>query len=150
MNSEQGNWVKARAYGDGQFLLEKLYSRIASDVFEANRLPDSVTPQAAFSCEYNPENIVPDPGLDPERASVVTVNRDNGESVRTLILWAKHDRVIVDGPNQPILEVIAKGHTPTGSAKWAIIRRDGVDQTPVEWLDPWEISEALLSRFLFG
>ena len=35
-------WVKARAYRDGNFLLERLFSQVASDVHEVNKLPASL------------------------------------------------------------------------------------------------------------
>ena len=148
-NRDRENWVRARAYGDGQFLLEKLYSRIASDVREADKLPESMTPGRAFSCELDPEDVAPlSDSLDPERASRFSVDCDDGYEVRRLIFWAKRDCVGI-GEGQPILEVAAKGCAATGIAKWAIFRRHGAPVEPVEWVELWRLSEILLSGFLF-
>ena len=42
------DWVKHRAYSDGRFLLERLMSRISSDVHEINRLPAALRLRRRF------------------------------------------------------------------------------------------------------
>lgn len=49
------SWVKARAYRDGQFLLERLFSQVASDVHEVNRLPAKLRFNYTFGVLRKPD-----------------------------------------------------------------------------------------------
>ena len=49
------SWVRARAYKNGQFLLERLLSQVASDVHEANRLPVDARQNRRFHIERRPD-----------------------------------------------------------------------------------------------
>ena len=51
------NWVKARAYDNGQFLLERLLSQVASDIHEANRLPADARRHRRFHIERQAERF---------------------------------------------------------------------------------------------
>lgn len=41
-------WVRNHAYRDGRFLLERLFSQVASDVHEANRTPSRLRSNRTF------------------------------------------------------------------------------------------------------
>ena len=48
------SWARNHAYRDGQFLLERLFSQVASDVHEANRTPSRLRSNRTFKIVRDP------------------------------------------------------------------------------------------------
>ena len=49
------SWVKQHAYKDGRFLLERLFSQVASDVHEVSKLPDELRRNWKFKILRRPD-----------------------------------------------------------------------------------------------
>ena len=131
-------WIKARAYGDGNFLLEQLFSQVASDVHEVNKLPTTLrhncrfkvlrkaTARGRFSVFWEAEQGLPGPG-DP------------------MLFIARTDHVkVVRGRDQSKLRISGRWDEDTKAEQWF-----DVDKGDEITYSTEGISRHLLESFFF-
>ena len=111
------NWAKARAYHDGTFVLGKLFSQVAEDVRELNKLPGFLRPgnnqhllryDNSMCFRLRAHTAMFDGGNTTERnIGTFRVLRNNGA---VEVTWN-------DGTQQ---RIIARYHKPAKDVQWFV------------------------------
>ena len=133
---EPMSWVRAGAYKNGQFLLERLLSQVASDVHEANRLPLDVRQNRRFHIERKPDRF----------DVCCTVGM---ESFAIVHFFAEVAKVRCGGMRMGVLheaELAAEWDADAEEERWSIQRPS---QPPEVDRSIAEVSREVLERFMF-
>ena len=122
------SWIRARAYKDSRFLLERLLSQVASDVHEFNKLPSSTRRGLTFTLHR-----------DGRDTFLVKCPYD---SVR--FIAGIHEVSVIRGPLRTCVEVKANWDAKERSERWLLV------ENPDKPLTLEELSKCLLESFFFG
>ena len=143
------DWMALRAYGDGQFLLEKLCSQLASDIHQFNRLPESLRQDPLALPAMMVQEMQLWRGGPRNEASVLMAPKErqtpNMQRPPLCALRAREADVQATFRQGPYMEITATVDPPE-PVEWKIeCPNDGRTETG---LALWQVSREILAPFL--
>ena len=131
------NWVKLKAYEDGEFALNEILNRFEADVEEANRLPERVIAFRTFSVARDGDYCA-------------NIRRHSQHGWRTMLtLWVAEDNTVYCKGGSETIEapIRAVPNEETGEVKWLLDNHLPDDQK--QPIPLWQLSRSLLGRYVF-